>query len=174
MRSILMILMMIFLFNSNIVLAAGPEAKPTVDKTLLRPAAWLNNQNGNAVVMDQQEISALNKRMQGDNMPDLPNYPAYISGEKIKSYIQEYEFDTGLYVNGNLLTSAQIEALAAERNLDGLAEEVSVKYGVIVERTNLRSLPTDLKAFSTPSDKDFDMWQETAVDPTRARTSAAL
>ncbi|MHC1717503.1 MAG: SH3 domain-containing protein [Acidaminococcaceae bacterium] len=165
MRSILVILMLIFLFNGNIVLAAGLKSELSVDKTLLRPAVWLDNKNGNVAIMDQQEISALNKRMQAENMPDLQNYPAYISGEKVKSYIQEYEFDTDLYVNGKLLTSGQIAALAADRNLDGVAEETNIKYGVVVQRTNLRSLPTDLKAFSTPSDKEFDMWQETAVDP---------
>ena len=165
MRTILVILMMIVLFNGNMVSAAGSKTEPSVDKTLLKAAAWLDSENGNAIIIDQQEVNALNKRMQSDNMPDLQNYPAHISGEKLKSYLQEYEFDADLYVNGKLLTSTQLADLAAGRNLDGVEEETNVKYGVVVQRTNLRSLPTDLEAFLAPSDKAFDMWQETAVDP---------
>jgi len=164
-QTILVILMMIILFNGNMVSAAGSKTEPSVDKTLLKAAAWLDSENGNAIIIDQQEVNALNKRMQSDNMPDLQNYPAHISGEKLKSYLQEYEFDADLYVNGKLLTSAQLADLAAGCNLDGVEEETNVKYGVVVQRTNLRSLPTDLKAFLAPSDKAFDMWQETAVDP---------
>ena len=164
MRTILFILM-IFIFNGNMVSAAGPKAEPSVDQTLLKAASWFDSKNGNNVIIDQQKVNALNKHMQSDNMLDLQNYPATISGEKLKSYIQEYEFDADLYVNDKLLTSAKIADLADSRNLDGVGEAINITYGVVVQRTNLRSLPTDLKAFLAPSDKEFDMWQETAVDP---------
>ena len=165
MRNILVVLMLLFFFNGNMALSAVPSAGPSVDKALSKPAVWLDKRNGDVIIADSPEIITLNKRMQADNMPELPNYPAYISGEKLKSYIQEYEFDSDLYVNEKLLTSAQSAVLAADRNLRGIAEETEVKYGVVVQRTNLRSLPTDLKAFSEPDDKIFDRWQETAVDP---------
>jgi len=164
-QKILVILMLLFIFNGNMVLAAVVKDGVSVDQELLKPAAWLDKRNGDVIIADSREIIALDKRMQADNMPDLQNYPVCISREKLKSYIQEYEFDSDLYVNGKLLTSAQSAALAADRNLRGIAEETEVKYGVVVQRTNLRSLPTDLKAFSEPDDKIFDRWQETAVDP---------
>ncbi len=165
MQKILVILMLLFLFNGNMVLAAGAKDGVAVDQELLKPAAWLDKQNGDVIIMDSQEINAMNKLMLSDKMPDLQSYPVYISGEKIKNLIQEYEFDSDLYVNGKQLTSGKIAALTADCNLAAVAEETKVKYGIVAQRTNLRSLPTGLKAFSEPGDNEFDVWQETAVDP---------
>lgn len=165
MRIVFLAFMLFFVLSNNVTSAAEAKNLLFVDQMLLKTEAWLDQQNGDAIIMDQAEISALNERMQTDNMPDLQNYPAYISGEKLKKYLQEYEIDSELYVNGKLLTDSQIAALKADRNLNGVQAATAVKYAVVVKRSDLRSLPADLKAFSTPSDAEFDMWQETAVDP---------
>ncbi|MGE4588451.1 MAG: SH3 domain-containing protein [Acidaminococcaceae bacterium] len=164
MRNIIFILMLLFLFNESFALAAQDKGFPAIDQKLLEDSAWLDNQNGDVIILDSQEINTLNRRMLSDNMPDLQNYPTYITRERLESYLREYEFGTDLYVNGKLFTTMQVEALTAEQDSGDLADEIKVQYGVVALRSNLRSLPTNLQAFSDPADKEFDMWQETAVD----------
>ena len=165
MRMIILLLMMFFILNNNVTMASEAKNQLFMDAMLSKKEAWLDQQNGDDIIMDQVKINALNERMQADNMPGLQKYPTKLSGEELAKYLQEYEIDTDLYVKGKLLTASQIAALKADCNLSGVQEETEVRYAVVVKRSDLRSLPTDLKAFSTLSDTEFDMWQETAVDP---------
>ena len=162
---IILLHMMFFILNNNVTMASEAKNQLFMDAMLSKQEAWLDQQNGDDIIMDQVKINALNERMQADNMPGLQKYPTKLSGEELAKYLQEYEIDTDLYVKGKLLTASQIAALKADCNLSGVQEETEVRYAVVVKRSDLRSLPTDLKAFSTLSDTEFDMWQETAVDP---------
>ena len=165
MRIFLVMLIMVFLNSGSTIFAAGTQANPVIDNAVLKPAAWLDSKNGNDLIMNPQEVTAFNKRMQADNMPALQNYPSVISRNTLRGYLQEYEFDNELYVDGKVLTAAQIAALSANRNLEGIENEQEVNYGIVVQRANLRSLPSNWQAFAAPADKEFDMWQETAIDP---------
>lgn len=163
-RVLLGVFILCFILN-NVTFAADAKKMIFAENSYLKAEVWLDRQNGDDIILDQGEINVLNKRMQTDKMPDLQQYPPYISGEKLKNLIKEYEIDAALYVNGRLLSDSQIAALKADSNLSGVKAQTEVKYAVVVKRSDLRSLPTDLKAFSTPQDTTFDMWQETAVDP---------
>ncbi|WP_297829605.1 SH3 domain-containing protein [Thermomonas sp.] len=53
------------------------------------------------------------------------------------------------------------QSLALER----IPEQVTPRFGLIVERAPLRAFPTELRAFDEPGDVDIDRFQETAEFP---------
>ena len=165
MRPIMFIFVLVFFFSNNFAIAANPEMMPDIDKALLQTDFWLDKQEGEKVLVGKSDIDYLNRSMQTADMPDLKYYPSVIGRELLKKYLQEYEIDSELFVSGKRLTQNQIAQLDEDRNTEQLPQEKKTKYGVVVERTNLRTLPTILQAFAVPGDREFDMWQETAVDP---------
>ena len=146
-------------------LMASPRLLPNVEKEYLRAEAWLNSEEEGKIILAPEEISALNKMMKSPTMPDLKTYPAKISREQLKTYLQDYEMDDALYVNGEHITAMKAKEIVDDVNLAALPAEKAVKYGVVVKRSDLRSFPTSLRAYKDPGDKDFDIWQETVVDP---------
>lgn len=165
MRPIMFIFVILFFFSNNFAIAANPKMMPGIDKALLQADFWLDRQEGEKILGEKSDIDYLNRSMQTSDMPDLKYYPSVIGRELLKKNLQEYEIDSEFFVSGKRLTQNQIDQFDEDRNTEQLPQEKKTKYGVVIERTNLRTLPTILQAFATPEDREFDMWQETAVDP---------
>ncbi|NCD08980.1 MAG: hypothetical protein EOL98_06060 [Negativicutes bacterium] len=159
------IFIILFFFINNFAIAANPKMMPGIDKALLQAEFWLDKQEGEKILVGKSDIDYLNRSMQTADMPDLKYYPSVIGRELLKKYLQEYEIDAELFVSGKRLTQNQIAQLDEDRNTEQLPQEKKTKYGVVVERANLRTLPILLQSFAVPADREFDMWQETVVDP---------
>ena len=48
-------------------------------------------------------------------------------------------------------------------NIAGIKDQNRITYGIVVKRTDLRTLPTAERVFKVKGDKEFDRYQETAV-----------
>ena len=68
-------------------------------------------------------------------------------------------------VHGDPVPRARFDALRSELALDAIGDEVPVRFGLVVERTALRSMPTTDRMFSRPGDTDIDRLQESALFP---------
>ncbi|MDD4723049.1 MAG: NlpC/P60 family protein [Acidaminococcaceae bacterium] len=142
---------------------AGPALLPNTTPAMEKAEFWYTDE-GEKIVADKTRIAAINKSMLSTTMCDLAAYPASISKNQLQDYLAHYQLDSELYINGKLISADYAQRIKND-GLGTIAPSNAVKYGVVIGRSNLRSFPTLTRAFTTPEDQNFDMWQETAVDP---------
>jgi len=156
------ILVCSMLLSTNLALASS-TLMPNTTLAMQNVQFWLTPA-GEKNVATAERITAMNKAMLSDTMCDLSVFPATVSDLKLKEYLAHYTINDALYVNG--LPLSETSALEIKNDAVGnISTTNPVKYGVVTDRSNLRSFPTLEGAFETPEDTHFDMWQETAVDP---------
>lgn len=148
--------------SASVALAAA--AMPGTPTALNSPSAWTTSQ-GNTVLATPERIKAMNAQMDkaifGDSIQDLG---ATISGDKLTAYVNAFGMDEDQYVQGAPLSHSFAQQLVSDAKAN-IQSTNTVKYGVVVDRVDLRSFPTLQRAFDSASDHEFDNWQETAVDP---------
>ena len=148
--------------SASVALAAA--AMPGTPTALNSPSAWTTSQ-GNTVLATPERIKAMNAQMDkaifGDSIQDLG---ATISGDKLTAYVNAFGMDEDQYVQGAPLSHSFAQQLVSDAKAN-IQSRNTVKYGVVVDRVDLRSFPTLQRAFDSASDHEFDNWQETAVDP---------
>ena len=148
--------------SASVALAAA--AMPGTPAALNSPSAWTTAQ-GNTVLGTPERIKAMNAQMDkaifGDSIQDLG---ATISGDKLTAYVNAFGMDEDQYVQGAPLSHSFAQQLVQDARAN-IQSTNTVKYGVVVDRVDLRSFPTLQRAFDSASDTQFDNWQETAVDP---------
>lgn len=148
--------------SASMALAAA--AMPGTPAALNSPSAWTTAQ-GNTVLATPERIKAMNAQMDkaifGDSIQDLG---ATISGDKLTAYVNAFGMDEDQYVQGAPLSHSFAQQLVQDARAN-IQSTNTVKYGVVVDRVDLRSFPTLQRAFDSASDTQFDNWQETAVDP---------
>ena len=69
------------------------------------------------------------------------------------------------FTDGRQLSDSDYAGFEAKVQRSALAEEVAVRWGVVVERASMRSYPTDTRVVKHPQDYDLDRFQETGVFP---------
>ncbi|MGB9792208.1 MAG: SH3 domain-containing protein [Thermacetogeniaceae bacterium] len=121
------------------------------------------------VIMTPAEIAEFNKEIIAklpETVYDLRLYPISLSSERLRCLLKERAFpQRELYCNGSRLDLEYFESLREELNFSEINEENPVSYGFTVRRTDLRAFPTSDVVTALPEDKEFDLFQETAVDP---------
>lgn len=161
-----LLLMAIFIVPFQSVSAAGiTKYQP------LNTAEFWQKQNprGDEIILDVEGVKRFNKSVfnQTKSVVDLENYQQTQSSDIVRSTTNEKLklMNEGYYVNGSLMSDNYKQLIRQETNLNALAQYVNVRYGVVVNRSNLRALPTNDGWFQSSSDNHFDQLQETAVDP---------
>lgn len=140
------------------------------DPKLTDAAFWQKQVvEGDQVILQSQEIKQLNQLMikHTPALCDLTHYPMEQDANKICEKIHtnnDILADT-LYQNGMLISSAYKKFLLNKCNVTMLTGMQHLQYGVTVRRCNIRILPTKDALFSTIEDTEFDILQETAIDP---------
>jgi cell wall-associated NlpC family hydrolase len=72
------------------------------------------------------------------------------------------------YADGSQLTPTHFQAYLDNTNLKEVQDSNKVQYGLVVERSALRTFPTEDRVFNQGMDLDLDRFQETAVFPGEA------
>lgn len=148
--------------SASVALAAA--AMPGTPASLTKPSAW-TTAAGNTVLATPERIRAMNAQMDkatfGDSIQDLG---ATISGDKLTGYVNSFGMDEDQYIQGAPISHTFAAQLVQDAKAN-IRPTNTVKYGVVVDRVDLRSFPTLQRAFDSASDTQFDNWQETAVDP---------
>ena len=112
------------------------------------------------------EINQLTCHCLSNLVFDLSQYPAYVSASAISNMILESEFTEEVrYVNGETVTPDYYANLDKAMNLGALQGMVQAEYGFTLRRSNIRTFPTNDFYVKSPEDREFDRFQETALDP---------
>ena len=150
--------------------AEANRVMPNVAPMMLTENFWINKlQEPHKVILEYKQIAAFNQAVI-DRLPntvyDLRHYPSQLSKETLVSLIAVPKLNEDMaYVNGQLATDEYYRALAAECNIDTITPSTSVRLAFTVTRANIRTFPTNDLVTSQSDDSEFDLLQETAIDP---------
>lgn len=161
----------------SLLLAVGLLLQPlavaasgiTTYPALVSPAYWLKqNQEGDKLVLDDKGIDSFNRKIRSVSRTvfDLSAYPATVSGDALKTRIMNYAvLEDDLYLNGNKVSDNYKNILRSQTNIKAIPATVTVRYAVTTTRAPIRNLPTGQGLFYYAADKEFDVLQETSLDP---------
>lgn len=152
------------------------EASPEITDARATAAYWTQrNPQGDAVLLTPSQVEATNEslRRRNDTLTDLSMMPESVSGAEVQERIEKVQaigdFDTAsqpdLYKNGSALTAYSYSFARKNCNIAALPETVTVRYGVVTRRANLRLLPETAGWFESAGDVHYDTLQATALDP---------
>ena len=161
----------------SLLLAVGLLLQPltvaasgiTTYPALVGPAYWLKqNQEGDKLVLDDKGIDGFNTKIRSVSRTvfDLSAYPTTVSGDSLKTRIMNYAvLEDDLYLNGNKVSDNYKNILRSQTNIKAIPATVTVRYAVTTTRAPIRNLPTGQGLFYYAADKEFDVLQETSLDP---------
>lgn len=123
--------------------------------------------------MDQDEIDAFNRFAfaEDPNLIDLASYPEQLSGEEVADIIRSISkpYDKDLfYHDGGKLTDADYKRYTADLNLNDLESVVPIRFGMVLQRADMRTWPTDDVVFESQETFDLDRFQENGLFPANA------
>lgn len=121
------------------------------------------------IIMNEKEIAVFNQEIM-KTLPqvikDLAAYPEEVAGESILDVINEQQYpQKPLYYCGQQLGASFYDGLLQEMNLGGIKSVSKLRCAYTIRRTSIRSFPTRLLVTDDPGDLEFDLFQETALDP---------
>ena len=168
---------MLYRLLCSLLLVAGLLAQPmlaaasgiTTYPVLVSPDYWLKqNVNGEKLVLNANAINSFNSQIRSlsRTVYDMSNYPSTVSGDALKTRIMNYVvLEDDLYLNGNKVSDNYKNILRTQTNIKAIPGTVNVRYGVTTARAAIRNLPTGQGLFYYAADKEFDVLQETMLDP---------
>ncbi|MBI5929522.1 MAG: SH3 domain-containing protein [Chloroflexi bacterium] len=134
---------------------------------MLNPEFWLERiPNPDDVLQTPETIANFNRCVHATlEIPDFRDLPTVLSAESILQQIGMYQQPsrTRYGAAGQELDDAYFAALLNNAN-PPIAGNVPLLYGLVTERTQLRTFPTSEVATAQPLEFAFDRFQETAVD----------
>ncbi len=116
-------------------------------------------------IMSLDEINSYNKKISSktDALYNVKGISS-MTAKKITNYITSYKAPTLPKYNGSKkVTSSELQKILDNRNLDEVKDQNTIQKGLIVQRSNLRSLPTNVHFYSSTSKKYLDNIQETEL-----------
>lgn len=143
---------------------------PNVTADMTKADFWVGKLNQpDRVLLDQAGIREYNHqllRALPDTLFDLRQYPATISKQALLGYLRSSQIpQETMYREDAPVTADYYTRLTAQLNLAAIQDNNAVRYGFTVNRTSIRTFPTADGIFDTPGDRDFDLFQETILDP---------
>ncbi|OGP11965.1 MAG: hypothetical protein A3G39_02400 [Deltaproteobacteria bacterium RIFCSPLOWO2_12_FULL_43_16] len=186
MRKFILSIAVIFLFNS--VLDASSVRKDLQDYTITNISAQVSNKasaylpiykadfwikrlnNPDEPILSPQEIHELNGAIinENDEMADIREMQETVSKDDLTKWLLEDHFPQDKIMfdkKGKTVKEAFYKELTDNMNIEAVAESNAVKFGVVVKRTDIRAFPTDEPVLKSPSAKDFDAFQYSAIYP---------
>lgn len=143
----------------------------SLDNPEFRKAAyWINKlDQPYSTILSPHEINEFNLAIETklpNTVYDFHKYPESIIKPVLITYIEEAVIPTDTtYINGAPASAEFYQNLRQKLNIDAINEVNPVKYGFTIKRSNIRTFPTSQGVYASADDQEFDMFQETAVDP---------
>lgn len=155
--------------------AAEPAIPPSgvigVGDAQLSPGFWVERAaSPHAVLMTRAAIDAQNAKLRARDasMHDLRALPATLHGDQVEGWI------TGLSklpshplydVRGNEVPAAARDGWREALALDAVPAQQPTRFGLVVQRADLRTFPTAERVFSRRGNTDIDRFQESGIFP---------
>ena len=121
-------------------------------------------------ILDRSAIAAQNARMraQDPHILNLQALPSPMPGSWVRQQLTQLSAppQRALYnAQGQRLSPADLQALQDSLALPQIPAQQSLRYGLVTQRSALRTFPTSQRVFSKPGDSDIDRFQESALFP---------
>ena len=160
------------------IVVKTPEGKTVIDTEYVRlidgvkpemmqPGYWIK-EGSSKVLMTPDEIAEFNKNNRGvitasnkTKFPKLDEFPETLDGKVLLSFLTDCanaapKDPSKLYLNSKPTTDEYWKELIAKSNIDGIPEEINVKFGFTVKRMTIRLFPTEDRVFEKTSDRYYD------------------
>ncbi|MDN5781099.1 MAG: SH3 domain-containing protein [Luteimonas sp.] len=142
-----------------------------VDTSQLTPEYWVGRQRqADKVILDRSAIASQNRRLQADDpsLHDVEGLPAQLEAAQVREWIEDLSSRPSkpLYdQQGNLVGKKALDGFMDALNLKAIPRTQKTRYGLVVQRADLRTFPTATRVFSSIGDTDIDRFQESAFFP---------
>jgi cell wall-associated NlpC family hydrolase len=135
----------------------------------LDAAYWIKRAK-RGTALDESEIDAQNEKLVriDESVHDIEKLPATMSGGEIRGWIEKLSKRPSrtLYdERGQPVSAATIDEWMTSLNLEALPASAATRYGMVVQRADLRTFPTRARVFNSNDDSDIDRFQESALFP---------
>jgi cell wall-associated NlpC family hydrolase len=146
---------------------------PGVTSAMLLPTYWIQRiENAETVTHDAAEIAALNAETvaRSSRLYPLIDYPSTLRGADVTEWITSLSNSakpTLIDNAGNPLGEATVARMVGNTNLSTLPTTVSPRWATVLERADLRAVPSSMRAYRKTEDIpiNIDRLQESAVFP---------
>lgn len=148
-----------------------PLAVPGLQQAHLAPAHWISSRDDpDRVILSSDRIAAQNARMikTDPSILNLQTLPPRLNDVLVRTWISSLAVlpDRPLFnESGQMVTPEELAQIRANLALDSIPARQVARYGMVVRRAALRTLPTRLRVFSSVGDTDIDRFQESALFP---------
>jgi cell wall-associated NlpC family hydrolase len=148
-----------------------PHAVLGVQEEQLAAEHWVRRApHAQQVVLDEGAIAAQNTRLQSidPSVNDLTKLPAQLSASDVRERVTKLSVrpsDTLYDERGQPIAAARLDEIEANVALDAIPASQPTRFGMVVQRANLRTFPTSLRVFRSSDDADIDRFQESALFP---------
>jgi cell wall-associated NlpC family hydrolase len=155
-------------------LAFSNSNVPDISSHQLNAQFWQTKLKNNEVMsMQHQDVAAFNQQLFTSN-PYVVNplaSPASFDKaaliDKIHS-ISSVPSSARFYADGTQLKEQDFKVYTDNLNIQGVKTHNEVKFGLVTQRSSLRTFPTLDRVFNQSMDFDLDRFQETGVFPSEA------
>ncbi|WP_462159194.1 SH3 domain-containing protein [Pseudoalteromonas sp. GB56] len=146
---------------------------PQVQQVMLSPAFWLKQHADHKPLMSTAQIQAFNRELiaTDKHVIDPLAFATELSADELIQQIQKTSATPSsprFYVDGTALTKADFERYHANTNKEAVKLTNEVRFGMVVNRTSLRTFPTDDRVLNAEMDADLDRFQESGAFPGEA------
>jgi cell wall-associated NlpC family hydrolase len=148
-----------------------PHAVIGVQQKQLTPDFWIAREsNASKIVLDRHAIAAQNARLQqvDPSVHDLDAMPDALAGTEVRAWIDKlsrYPDEDMFDGEGRKLERSQFDSLIQAAALENIPQSQPTRYGLVVQRADLRSFPALQRGYDSADDHDIDRFQETALFP---------
>ncbi len=152
-------------------IATDTRGVPGITSAQLEPDYWIRRQpQAQAAVLDKAAITAQNMRLQqtDDSVHDIEILPSALDSDQVKQWISDLSTrpNNPRYDDkGKQISARTLDALVMDLRLDAIPATQATRYGMVTQRADLRTFPTQLRVFSRAGDTDIDRFQENALFP---------
>lgn len=144
-----------------------------VNDAMLTVDYWIDKlKDPDKILMTKESIAKWNEMVIDSKNRDGIDFYRFFDGtsislskDELEKAVNELGFtESQLYrSNGEEITQEMIDEIALNKNLEGIKDENPIEYAVIVRKTDVRILPTDIIA-STEADNDmYCEWQNSSA-----------
>lgn len=139
---------------------------PGTKKCMLESTYWLNKlETGETLLMDKKTIEDFNKKTlkKVNTMCNIREHKEILTREELQHILGAYTIpkDIRYDIKGREIKQDFYIALIQNTNLEGIQDINTVKFGISVKNTRLRSFPTEEGIFEDSGSIEFDLFQET-------------
>ena len=155
-----------------------PVCTPKVEMSMLKPEYWIEQtRDAEKIILNKEEINRLNgesfRQMKSKGFEEwlynLEKYPKKIIKDKLLntmrtySSIEVFPSKTCYDIHSNKIPETVKKEVFYQANFDDIPDEISVKWGMLVKREDIRAFPTDTVFAEEPKTIDFDLFQLTIL-----------